>query len=207
MLGRLIRHFRPDPIAHAAGLFEAIRAEANHIAQKVPMDYVEARAHWFSPQLYTEAMFLDALRICIYESYVAMIGPLLTMTEGRLRAAAGTQAGRVAERLAGRHAPLIAHVPVPPNHPDRSAEAAAAFAEAFAQARTRPPRIPADLAEPVGERMFETLPLHRRFTHRDQDAILATVQFRFTIFNDQLAKRLDSAAVIASLLAEPEAKP
>jgi hypothetical protein len=179
-----------------------IARETAHIAQKVPIDYCHARAHAFSEQLFGEDMFNQAMKRCTWESFAAVLGDLLIITEGRLRADAGMNAVRVGDRLERWFTAILADRPPPEHRREGWSDVIAAFAPRFADARTRPPAKPAVVASFSGKRMFETLPLHRRFTAVDEDAILATVQLRVGLFATTLRERVDAPAVIADLARE-----
>jgi len=199
VLSRLIERFRPSPISDAAALAATVAAECAHISQKVPIDYVEARAHAFSAQLFTEKPFLDALHVCTRESYAAVLGDLLIVVEGTLRGQAGGRSAAVADRVGGFYAEIIHRLDPPVTRSEGWGEAIRDFNTRYTFARAATPRPAADVAIHGGERMFATLPLHRNFTRRDQDAIVATVQFRAGNFAAGLRQRLRPEPLIADL--------
>ncbi|MBM3556654.1 MAG: hypothetical protein FJX47_14005 [Alphaproteobacteria bacterium] len=202
MLRRVWEWFNPTKVDSAARLFEALDAEATHIAQKVPLDYCEAKTHTFAAQLFSEKEFIDALLVCRRESYIAVLAGLMVLAEGMLRPAAALQAVAVADRLGLGHGPILArHVADLALSEEGIAAAKAGFSDHYAAAREQPVAIPADIGTPAAERLFATLPLHSKFTENDKDAVVSTVQLRFTMFHQALGKRLDRGALIADLLA------
>ena len=203
LIGRLVRYFVPPPVARVEDLKALVARECAHISQKVPIDYVEARAHAFAPQLFTEKPFLDALHTCTRESYAAILGDLLILVEGALRPHAGPSALQAADRIAGLYGEIIAGLDPPSGRIKGWAEPEAAFQGRFAHARSHPPAPAADVVVHAGECMFKTLPLHQRFTRLDQDAIIATVQLRSAIFMETLRKRIDAPTLVADLARAP----
>lgn len=199
MFSRITEWLRPPAIIDAASLASMLAAECAYISQKVPIDYVEARAHGFSPQLFKEAPFIEALTICTRESYAAVLSDLLVLTEGILRPQAGDRAQQVGDRLAELYPGIIERLDPPPSRPEGWAGACEAFQARFALARGREPRPAADIAVHGGSRMFATLPLHERFVQRDQDAIIASVQMRAGNVAVDLRKRIRPAPLIADL--------
>lgn len=199
LIQRLVRYFVPLPVARVEDLKDLVARECAHISQKVPIDYVEARAHAFAPQLFTEKPFLDALHTCTRESYAAILGDLLILVEGALRPHAGPSALQVADRIAGLYGEILAQLDPPRERADGWGEATSEFHSRFDHARTHAPAPAADVVVHAGERMFRTLPLHQRFTRLDQDAIIATVQLRAAIFVGEFRRRLDASALVADL--------
>jgi hypothetical protein len=200
MISRIIKYFWPGKIGTIAEFQDFVFAEALHIAQKVPIDYCEARTNIFSAQLFQEREFLDALQYCIRESFIAVLGDLLVVSEGQLRPVDPKRAAALAERIGGLFGDAMTRPGGPVADRERAAEAEAKFRLRYGAFRHAPPRTAADIALASGQRMFETLPLHRRFTRQDQDAIVATVQYRMTIFRDTLAKRIDASSVLEEFL-------
>jgi hypothetical protein len=118
LLGRLVRYFAPPPVADTDALKTLVARESAHISQKVPIDYVEARAHAFAPQLFTEKPFLDALKVCTRESYAAILGDLLILVEGALRPHSAGMALAVGDRIEGLYPEVLATLGPPEHRPD-----------------------------------------------------------------------------------------
>jgi len=199
LIQRLTQWLRPPAIADRSALAEVVAAQSAYISQKLPIDYVQARAHGFSPQLFKEKPFLDSLKICTHESYAAVLGDLLILAEGLLRGPAGARAAAVADRLADLYVEILQRLDPPSSRPDGWTGAIGEFRIRFAIARDQAPRPAAEVAVHAGNRMFATLPLHERFTRRDQDAIVASVQLRAGIFAASLRQRLRPEPLIADL--------
>lgn len=200
MLGGLWRWFNPTKVEAVAELMVMLESEAMHIAQKVPLDYVNARTGIFSAQLFTEKMFLDAMADCRRTSYVALIGDLVIMTEGVLRR---PDDPRVSDALGELFPRLVGRAEALALDGEAKGRAIEHFRGRFAIARQHAPRTPADLAVHSGQAMFDSLPLHRYYTKDDNDAIVATVQLRMTNFLDQLRKRIARETIVGNLLAGP----
>src|SRR5262245_63396611 len=98
---RLIAGLRPAPIATAAALRTFLDERAALIAQKCAIDYCRGKTGLASYALFTEKPFLDALDVCRWETYAAVLGDLLILTEGYLRpAVAPEQQPRLCAALA-----------------------------------------------------------------------------------------------------------
>lgn len=190
-----------ERIESPRSLASALAREAAHIAQKVPIDYCEARAHVFAPQLFAEPEFILPFKACVAASYLAVLADLVILVEQSLRPAAGARAGILAATLASTYADILAREPGPAIAEAARQGAVDDFAQRFAWAREQSGLGPAELATHCGRRMFQTLPLHRRLTAQDQDAIVATVQLRLVMFLDAFRRRSDASALVASLCA------
>lgn len=199
MLGGLWRWFNPTKVEAVPDLVGTLSAEALHIAQKVPLDFCAARVGIFTAQLYTEKPFLDAMEACRRASYLAVSGDLLIMIEGLLRGPAERDA--LADAIAKLYQPVIDKPKGLGLDPETRAKAVEHFAIRYALARQHAPRKPVELAVHSGQALYNSLPLHKRYTKDDHDAILATVQLRLTMTHDSLRKRLGRDALVRNLIA------
>lgn len=199
MIGRIRRYFLGEAIRSPAALAAALARESAHIAQKVPMDYCEARANVFAPQLFAEAAFIEPLKACFGASYAAVLGDLLILVEQALRPIAGGRAVAVADALAALYPTILQAEPALALPATERMAALDAFARRFAAARYAAAIGPAELAAHCGGRMFATLPLHRRLTAQDEDAIVATVQLRLVMCLSTLRRDLAAEPLIAEL--------
>ncbi len=200
ILRRVREYFAPPRITAADALAGLIVREATHITQKVMIDYCEARTHMYSAQLFSEREFIEVLNTGIARAWPSVLGDALIVAEHNLRPVAGLHAVAAADAL-GRVYDALLRGDVGPRLDEAArTEASAEFAPRFAGARAAPPRTAAAIGAFSGERVFQSLPLHKRYTSDDRDAVTATVQFRLTIFRDELARRVDAAAVIADLV-------
>jgi hypothetical protein len=200
ILQRVRDYFVPPRISDVAGLQQLVGREATHIAQKVMIDYCEARTNMYAAQLFSERPFIEVLNAGIARSWPAVLGDAVIVAEHHLRPAAGLQAVAAADALQRLYGRVLNGGDGPALDGAARDEAEREFEMRFSAARAQPTRSAADVAAFSGERLFRSLPLHRRYTSDDQDAVTATVQFRMTVFRDELARRLDPPAVIAELV-------
>src|SRR5688572_32940935 len=78
-------YFRPPPIVTVEGLQTFLRERASLIAQKCAIDYCRGKTGLASYALFTERPFLDALDVCRWEAFAAVLGDLLILAETALR--------------------------------------------------------------------------------------------------------------------------
>ncbi len=114
MIARLKSLLRPAPITTAAGFRELIAGELAVIAQKTAMGYCTAKTGSFSYALFQEKPFIDALTICRWELFAAVLSDMLVIAETFLRPHAGA-----AREAAGR-ALVALYGSILRSHPSRS---------------------------------------------------------------------------------------
>src|SRR5213593_4830339 len=81
----LRERLRPKPITTADALRTFVEERAAFIAQKCATDYCRGKTGLASYALFTEKPFLDAFDVCRWETFAAVLGDLLILTEGQLR--------------------------------------------------------------------------------------------------------------------------
>ena len=118
---RLQSRLRPVPIATADALKAFVEERAAFIAQKCAIDYCRGKTGLASYALFTEKPFLDALDVCRWETFAAVLGDLLIITEGCLRPhLAPAQHSALREALIGVHAAALTQLPAPAHRPARA---------------------------------------------------------------------------------------
>jgi hypothetical protein len=200
-LAGLLSFTRSSRLADEGAFRRFLAAEAAHIAQQVPTDYCRARSGVLSDVLFREEPFLEKLRVCRWESYAAVLADLILLAEGEMRPRIGQRRAAIDHGLVELYAAVLASEARPIHRPEGWDDAIEQFRGRLAAAGLGPPHGPAQLAPVSGGRMFATLPIHRRYSAIDEDAILSTVELRLVGFLDALRRRLDAEAVIADLVA------
>lgn len=204
MLQRLVTNLRarlrPAPIASAEALGTFIGQRALFIAQKCAIDYCRGKTGLASYALFTEKPFLDALDVCRWESFAAVLGDLLLIVEGRLRL------HLPAERLADLREALLALYRrtleaqgVPAHRPAGWADAIAEFAARLAGAGDAPPVKALDVADHSARRMFDTLPIHSNMRELDEEPVFGAVRFRMIAVSTEMQRRFAPAQLAAAL--------
>ena len=120
VLQRVLSRLRPPPsIATAEELGAFLQQRASLIAQKCAIDYCRGKTGLVSYALFSENTFLDALDICRWEAFAAVLGDLFILADSHLQAhARGEQRVQLVgafERAAVRGVELLlpaAHLPL-----------------------------------------------------------------------------------------------
>src|SRR5687768_14331151 len=129
MWNRLVAYLRPPPIATAGALGTFLRERALLIAQKCAIDYVRGKTGLASYALFTEKPFLEALDVCRWETFAAVLGDLAILAEGVLRPQLAPEQRRpLCSLLVRLHDDALASMPPPAHRADGWGEATKAFA-------------------------------------------------------------------------------
>jgi hypothetical protein len=202
MLQRLIARLRPAPIASCEALEIFLQERASLIAQKCAIDYCRGKTGLASYALFTEKPFLEALDVCRWESFVAVLGDLLIVAEGHLRPQAPPQQqARLLEALHGVYVKVLGALPLPPHRSQGWNDEVRAFAARLKSASAAPPRPTVEVADYSARRMFDTLPIHSNMRELDQEVVYGAVRFRMIAVSQEMQRRTDAAALVSALLA------
>ena len=138
---RLIARLRPQPIDSVESLRTFLEERAALIAQKCAIDYCRGKTGLASYALFTEKPFLEALDRCRWDTFATVLGDLIIVAEGKLRAhvAPGLRA-RLREALAGLYPVILGSVPPPAHRAGGWSEAIASFGPRFSEASLGEPR-------------------------------------------------------------------
>ena len=199
---RLGARLRPKPIASVDGLQTFLGERAFFIAQKCAIDYCRGKAGLASYALFTEKPFLDALEICRWEAFVAVLGDLLILVEGSLRPHAGAgQEGRLCDALIELYRTVLAAQAAPAHRAHGWDDAISAFSARLRTASFGKPRQALDVADHSARRLFDTLPIHLSMRDLDQEVVYGAVRFRMISVNQEMQQRLVAESLASQLLA------
>ena len=202
VLRRIVSRLRPAPIATRAELESFLEERALLIAQKCAIDYCRGKTGLASYALFTEKPFLDALEVCRWEAFAAVLGDLLILAETALRPhVEPLERERLSAALVALHARILASKPAPGHRAEGWHDVAAAFALALKAASTGAPREALDVADHSARRLFETLPIHSTYRELDQEVVYGAVRFRMIAVNQEMRSRIAPADLARALLA------
>jgi uncharacterized membrane protein len=197
---RLEARLRPAPIATADALKTFLEERAALIAQKCAIDYCRGKTGLASYALFTEEPFLKALDICRWETFVTVLGGLLIIAEGHLRAhVTAAQHPRLRDALVGLYSAVLASLPAPAHRAQGWDDAIASFETRLTAASLGDPRRALDVADHSARRLFDTLPIHISMRELDEEPVYGSVRFRMIAVSQEMQRRI-AAADLARLL-------
>jgi hypothetical protein len=198
---RLRDSLRPRPIATRDALQAFVEERSLLIAQKCAIDYCRGKTGLASYALFSEKQFLDALDVCRWEAFEAVLGDLLILVEACLRPHAAPEVRpQLREALLGLHAGILAASAVPAHRPQGWGDALAPFAARFTVASGAPPRKAVEVADHSAKRLFDTLPIHARMRELDEEVVYGAVRFRMIAVNQELQRRAAASDLVRDLI-------
>lgn len=201
-LRRVIARLRPARIATVPALETYLQERASLIAQKCAIDYCRGKTGLASYALFTEKPFLDALDVCRWESFAAVLGDLLILVETALRPHVEAPARpHLCASLARLYGNVLGSMPLPAHRPQGWSEDVATFTLRLQAASAGAPQRALDVADHSAKRMFDTLPIHSDYRELDEEVVYGAVRFRMIATNHQLQRRIDAGALADALLA------
>jgi hypothetical protein len=199
VLNRFLRRWRQAPIGSRRDLLEFLDQRAALVAQQSVVGYCHVKTGLTLKDLNCEAEFAQAFEVSRWEAYAAVLADLVVLTEGRLRAAAGTQGPELAGALTDLFEAILAgHKPPAHRSAGWSAEIAT-LRDRLARAQVAEPMPAVKVGEVSALRLYDTLPIHPDLRVRDKPALLANVRFQILSQCDEFDRRLDPSAVVADL--------
>lgn len=199
---RALARLRPAPIVTADALRTFLQERAALVAQKCAIDYCRGKTGLASYALFTEKPFLDALEVCRWETFVAVLGDLFIVAEGHLRPhVSAAQHPRLCAALVGLHSAALAALPAPAHRPEGWGAATAAFVRRFGTASRGKPQAALDVADHSARRLFETLPIHANMRSLDEEVVYGAVRFRMIAVSQELQRRIAAPDLARQLLA------
>jgi hypothetical protein len=199
---RLQSKLRPAPIDTADALKTFLQERASLIAQKCAIDYCRGKTGLASYALFTEKPFLDALDVCRWEAFAAVLGDLLIIIEGSLRAhVPAEQHARLLEALNGLYSAVLAALPLPAHRVHGWDDVIGSFTTRLRAASFAKPQQALDVADHSAKRLFETLPIHISMRQLDEEVVYGAVRFRMIAVSQELHRRIAAADLARQLIA------
>jgi hypothetical protein len=200
LLHRTVSPRRLTPITDRAALTALVDEHASHLAQSSVYAYCRARTGFMAPKLFDEATFVEGLDIAKWEAFAAGLSDLLVVVEGLLRAHLPADPQARADIFQAVYDEILDAHDVPAHRLDW-ADARESFARRIAWGVAGAPRTANDVAEGMGRVVFEFLPIHENMRRPDEEMVLNSVRFRMVRTMEDIAVRLQTAPLAASLAA------
>lgn len=201
VLQRVMARLRPATLATPGELKAFLQQRASLVAQKCAIDYCRGKTGLASYALFTEKPFLAALDVCRWEAFAAVLGDLLILTQGHLRAHAGPeQRGPIADALVRVYVEILGSMPAPAHRPQGWSDALTSFESRLRDAMHAEAPKAVAIADHSAKRLFDTLPIHSSYRELDEEVVYGAVRFRMIAVNQELERRVDAASLVAQLL-------
>lgn len=185
---------RHRPVRTAEQLGEFLSRHAAFIAQKCADDYCRNKVGLSHYALGEEQTYREALTVCRWEGYAAMLAGLAAVTQ-RFVLEAGFDDKRLEAALVALCGRVLAQHPAPAHGRQGWDKLIAELPARLRAARADPPPPLAEIAASAGKRLFEVLPIHHSYREFDEPTVIGAVHFNFVGFSDRFRREVDAAAV------------
>jgi hypothetical protein len=200
LLRRLKAGLAPAPIATREALRTFVEERAAFIAQKCATDYCRGKTGLASYALFTEKPFLDAFDVCRWETFAAVLGDLLILTEGQLRPhVAPGQQPKLCAGLAALYGEILDALPAPAHRPQGWQDASEAFVPRLQRAMDANVQQAVEVAGYSAKRLFDTLPIHISMRELDEEIVYGAVRFRMIALSQEMHGRFLPAELARAL--------
>jgi hypothetical protein len=183
-------------------LDEFLSRHAAFIAQKCADDYCRNKVGLSHYALGEEQAYRDALTVCRWEGFGAVLAGLLVVVQREL-IEAGLDPDRTEAALIAAYRRILEREPPPPHRPQGWDDLVAVLPGRLRAARVDPPPSVLEIAAAAGKRIFEVLPIHASYREFDEPVVVGAVQFNFVGFSDRFRREADRAALGRSLSGAP----
>jgi hypothetical protein len=204
---RFVDRFFPPPIRTPDALGSFLCGQANYLTQRISYEFCRNTLGYFGQHMFADPRFQAQERVCRWEGFAAVLADELVVAEGLLRAAAPAPLSALRASLAVLYAEGLAAQPTPAHRQPDLADLVDAFAHRLDRVAEIEPRPVKDIAHIGARRIYDVLPIYSGNEAADRDGIDRAVLFGLISVRDQLAKRLDCAAVGAMLIGTQAAVP
>lgn len=199
MLKIITDWIRPPAIRTSDEVEDAINAQTARIAQKATTGYCRTKAGANVDLLFKEAGFLELLEICRWDAHALVLMDMILVVEGFLRPVAVGGEDALAHWLLGFYDRTVDATP----HPERGnggwEAQKAEMRERLGRSRMAQPIPAANVGFDTAQRIYDSLPVHPRLRREDFELVQNLMRFGHVSFREELEKRADPAAIIASL--------
>jgi hypothetical protein len=194
--------FRPrPPIRDREALADFIDAQSAFIVQKGIYEYSRARAGHYSKVLFAEEGFARSVERARWQAFplgLSMVGETVDVV---LRPHAGDERRAVLDQIIAVALSVFDRYPVPPSIGEAAwQEARRELAHRLDLAGGHAPKRVMDIPEPLAESYFAMMPIHEKLRGRDFQTTRNYLRVSLCNIHDELADRIDAAAVIGALL-------
>ena len=199
---RLAARLRPAPILTVEAFQQFVQERASLVAQKCAIDYCRGKTGLASYALFTEEAFLKALDVCRWEAFVTVLGDLLIVAEGYLRAHVAPETRpRLCQAFIDLYSAVLTPMPAPVHRPQGWDDAIASFALRMQAVGAGERQQALDVADHSAKQLFDTLPIHSRMRELDEEVVYGAVRFRMIAVSQEMQRRIDPAEIAKALLA------
>ena len=198
-MGLLDYFRRPPPIRDTGALADFIDRHSAFLAQKGIYEYSRARAGHYAKVLFNEPEFQTAVDQSRWRAYPLGLALVTELVEGALNAQVADRT-RLLDALRAMALAIFDRYPVPVSLGEQAwSEQRSELVRRLQMIGMHPPKRAIDIAIPWAETYFDMMPIHEKLRGRDYPAIRNYLRVTLCNVHDELIKRMDVPAVLATL--------
>lgn len=203
MLQRIRDYFFQPRLRTVPALRDFVSSQASYLAQRTSLEFSRNTLAYSHQYLIHDDAFQDALRVCRWESFGALVEDMLVLVEGHLRPDDAEGKRLVAEALTAMARAILERYERPRHRPEGWDDVIGRIAQRLAQAQLGPPKAPLEISAVAGARLYEVMPVFSDNKKKDRELVANAVRFGFAGFAAKLSAALDGPAVRREMLAVP----
>jgi hypothetical protein len=194
--------FKAPRIRSEEDLAAFLNAQAAFVSQKSIVSYCQMKTRLHMADLLKDRPFVVAYERARWETFEAVLGDLVLIVEGYLRARVPGEAqdGAVRALLRVFRSVLDRHGP-PAHRAEDWGGAVERFKRRLVQARLAAPLASEAISTHSAKRAFEVLPIHPDLRLQDADSFERSIQFLIVAAIERLERRTVWEALIRSMAA------
>ncbi len=167
-----VRRWRAAPILGVSDLKLFVYERASLLSQRASHEFCRNALGFYGQVAFHDERFQDAMRVCRWESFVAVLADMLLVIEGELRRE-GTVGDRAPMKaLVDLYRAILAEQELPAHRTEGWEKDIAMFEARLLAAIDAPPRPAHKIAVRSAKRMFETIPLQIGVNTQTKDGAL-----------------------------------
>lgn len=201
VMRRLVAHFFPPPIRSPDALGSFLCGQANYLTQRATYEFCRNTLGYFGQHMFADPRFQEQERVCRWEGFAAVLADQLVLTEGLLRPVSPSPLSAMRAGLTALYTEGLVAQPAPTHRATDISDLVETFAHRLDRTAEIEPRPVKDIAHIGARRIYDVLPIYSGNEAADRDGIDRALLFGLISVRDQLARRLDPAAVSAALVA------
>jgi hypothetical protein len=197
MLRRILPRRRV--IADRRALASFVASESAFVSQKCTVEYCRARSGLNWDKLFKERAFAEAMDVCRWEAYGAVLSDMAVVAEGKLRGSVA-HGGDLAEALTGVVAEALDAFGRPAYRDDWASAWTDAIGRRLAQAALGPFQPAHEVAKAAAAIVYDVLPMHPSVRVHDRELVTNNLRFALSRSASNMEERFDAPAICRDLL-------
>ena len=197
------RLWRTPQLAGAPDLGRFLDRQAAFISQKCTVEYCRARSGLNWDKLFKEAAFVEAMEVCRWESYAAILVEVAVMVEAKLRPSLtpiDAPPIKLARGLVALIGEVLAGYPAPAHRPDGWSEVIEQARTRLAEAQLAAPKPANQLGFKAGSSVYAVLPIHPTLRNHDFELIRNNIRFNLIRGAEDFDRQADRQAIVADIV-------